>query len=297
MTKNFLEIDDLSPAELEAVLDLSEMTQPPKVLDGLGVALIFEKPSARTRNSMEMAVTQLGGHPVYIQPGEIGFDVRESVEDIARTLSCYYAVIAARVFEHDTLDRMAAAASVPVVNLLSNERHPMQAIGDLLTIRHEYSVLEGRTVAYVGDANNVAMSLALACGLSGMNFRIASPEGHCFDQQQLDRIARTGITAECFEDPSEAVDGVDVVYTDKWTSMGQEASSDERSERFAGFQVDDLMMSGATDKAIFLHCLPAKRGLEVSESVLDGPASRIWEQAENRMHSARGLLSWIMADA
>ncbi|GJM37768.1 MAG: ornithine carbamoyltransferase [Acidimicrobiales bacterium] len=294
--RHFLEIDDLSSVELARVLDLSSTADPARVLAGKGMALIFEKPSARTRNSMEMAVVQLGGHPVYIQADEVGLDTRESVEDVTNAMAGFHAAIGARVFAHDTVARMAAVDRVPVVNLLCDEGHPMQALADLLTMRREFGALEGRSVAYVGDANNVARSLAIGAALCGMQFRIASPPGYTFNERDLDRIRSHG-GPEIFDRPEDAVAGADAVYADTWTSMGQEAEAEQRRRDFEGFQVDQRMMGFASAGAIFLHCLPAHRGEEVVDEVLDGPRSRIWVQAANRMHAARGLLSWLMSEA
>jgi ornithine carbamoyltransferase len=284
--RGFLEVDDLSPDELALVLDLAERPDPPRVLAGRGVALLFEKPSARTRHSSEMAVVQLGGHPVTTRGEEVGLDVRESTEDVARTLACYHAAIAARVFEHAKLERMAAAVDVPVVNLLSDRGHPCQALADLLTIRQVLGPLAGRTLAYVGDGNNVARSLAIAGEMVGLHVRVASPPGY----------ELTGTSAEIVHDPVSGVKGADVVYTDVWASMGQEDEAAERRRAFAGFTVDEPLMAAAADDAIFLHCLPAHRGEEVSEAVLEGSRSHIWRQAENRMHALRGLLVHLLGD-
>ena len=293
--RHLLEIDDLSPAELEQVMALASTPDPPRVLAGKGMALLFAKPSARTRNSMEMAVSQLGGHPVYIQADEVGLDRRESAEDVTNTLACYHSAIGARVFEHSTVERMAALNRVPVVNMLSDQAHPLQAIADLLTIRREFGSLDGRSVAYVGDANNVARSLALGCGMTGMQFRIASPAGYTFSDSDLDRIRATGIEPVVADRPEEAIKGADVVYTDVWTSMGQEDEKTQRLRDFEGFCVNERLMSHAQVGAVFLHCLPAHRGEEVSAEIADGPRSRIWVQATNRMHAARGLLAWLLS--
>jgi ornithine carbamoyltransferase len=295
VNRHVLEVDDLSIDELGTVLDLSEQTSWTKPLAGKGVALVFEKPSARTRNATEMAVVQLGGHALTMRGDEVGFDVRESVEDIARTLSCYHAVIAARVFDHAVVQRLAAAASVPVINLLSDRSHPMQALADLLTIRQEFGSLEGRTLAYVGDANNVCRSLVLGATMLGMKARVASPEGYAMSAADVDHVRAIGTEPALTTRPIEAVAGADVVYTDVWVSMGQELERDARLARFEGFGVDDALMSHAATNAIFLHCLPAKRGYEVADDVVDGPQSRVWPQAANRMHTARGLLLWLFA--
>ena len=292
--RHFLEVDDLDADELARVLDLAADPSPPPVLAGQGAALVFEKPSSRTRNSTEMAVVQLGGHPVYILPQEVGLDERESVEDVARTLACYHAVIGARVFSHNTVERLAAASAAPVVNLLSDDAHPMQALADVLTLRNVLGGLEGRTMAYVGDANNVARSLALAAGMSGMTVRIASPEGYAFDDGTLARLRNCGCEPDIADTPADAVRGAHAVYTDVWTSMGQESEAEQRLAAFAGYTVDAALMEGAAPDAVFLHCLPAHRGEEVSAEVIDGPHSRVWLQAANRMHAARGLLRWLL---
>lgn len=292
--RHFLDIDELSKDELEHVLDLSSQPATTTPLANKGMALLFEKPSARTRNAMEMAVVQLGGHPVYIRPDELGLDVRETVEDVARTFACYHDLLGARVFAHSTVERMAALDVIPVVNLLSDKSHPMQALGDLLTMRSELSVLEDRTITFIGDANNVALSLAKAAGLAGMRFRLAGPAGYSFSQDDIAEINSSGTEVEIFRSPYEAVAEADVVYTDTWASMGKEDETEARMEAFQEFRVDANLMSAAGEKAIFLHCLPAKRGNEVTDEVLDGAQSRVWAQAENRMHTARGLLTWLI---
>jgi ornithine carbamoyltransferase len=298
MTRNFLEIDDLSCDELDEVLTLAAEPVPPApVLSGRGAALLFEKPSARTRSSTELAVVALGGHPVYIQGLEVGIDTRESAEDVARTLACYHAVICARVLDHDVLVRMAAAldtGDVPVVNLLSDRAHPCQVIADLLTLRQTFGDLGGRTLAYVGDTNNVWRSLALGAAMAGMAFRTAAPDGYGPDPDDLARVARLGGEIEVTTDPAEAVAGADAVYTDVWTSMGQEEEAVLRRKAFSGFTVDDELMAGAAPDAVVLHCLPAHRGEEIAASVIDGPRSRVWPQAANRMPAVRGVLSWLM---
>lgn len=294
--RHLLEIDDLSADELRTILDLSERSDLPRVLEGQGAMLLFEKPSARTRTSMEMAVVQLGGHPVTLRNEEVGIDTRETAEDLGRLLSGYGAVIGARVFEHHKVERLAAAASVPVVNLLSDEAHPVQALADLLTVRQEFGTLDGVVVTYVGDANNVARSLGVACGLMGLEFRVANPPGYDFDDASLARLRSAGCDVVLQPDPVLAVQGADVVYTDAWYSMGQEEEKAVRTAAFAGWRVDDALMAHAADRAIFLHCLPAHRGDEATDSVLDGPQSRIWPQAHNRMHTKRGLLAWLLGE-
>lgn len=295
--RHLLDIDDLSTDELVHLLDLAEKGPLPPVLDKQGVALIFEKPSARTRNATEMAVVQLGGHPITIRGEEIGLDTRESVEDVTRTLARYHAVLAARVFDHRTLERMVAVSSVPVVNLLSDVAHPMQALADVLTLRQEFGSLDGRTLAWVGDANNVCRSLTVAAGKLGMRVRVAPPVGYEFSDAELERMALAGARPEQLGRPEDAVDGADAVVTDTWVSMGQEAEASDRKKDFEGYTVDVELMRRAAPHAVFLHCLPAHRGEEVSHDVIDGPQSRVWVAAENRMHTARAVLSWLHTHA
>jgi len=295
--RHLLEIDDLSVSELQTILQLSERTSVAPVLAGQGMALLFEKASARTRNSMEMAVSQLGGHPVTIRADEVSLDVRESVEDLTKTLACYHVAIGARVFDHRHLERMAETNLVPIVNLLSDEGHPMQALADVLTMRQHFGSLDGRVLAYVGDGNNVARSLALAAGMLGMSVRIASPSGYGLSDRALSRLGAVGIEPFLTSDPATGVEGADAVYTDVWTSMGQESEANVRQQAFDGFTVDTALMLHAAPNAVFLHCLPAHRGEEVSGDVVDGPGSLVWPQARNRMHAARGLLSWIMVQS
>ena len=294
--RHLLEIDDLEPNELRAIVDRAAQT-PERVLDGRGVGLVFEKPSTRTRHSTEMAVVQLGGHPVTVQGSEVGIDTRESAEDVARTLSCYHAAIGARVFAHDKVERLAAAASVPVVNLLSDGAHPLQVIADVLTIKAEFGEVEGRTITYVGDPNNVFQSLALATGMLGAQVRLAAPASHPAPPELLDRIAAAGVEVAVCDRPTEAVEGADVVYTDTWTSMGQEAEAAQRRRDFEGYTVDDALLDQAASSAVLLHCLPAHRGEEVTAAALEGPRSRIWVQAANRMHAARAALWWLVDQA
>jgi ornithine carbamoyltransferase len=290
MSGSLLTIADLGAAGLEQILDLSQRKDLGRPLEGNGAALVFQKPSARTRNSMEMAVVQLGGHPVYIQKEEVGLGTRESAEDVARTLACYYALIAARVMDHQHLQQMASATGVPLLNMLSDLHHPLQALADLLTVRQLAGSFDGLKLAYVGDANNVARSLAEACALLGIELRVASPQSFGFSP---DDLATFGGSVRQMEDPKEAVRGARFVYTDVWVSMGQDEEADRRSRAFADYQVNEALMAEADD-AWFLHCLPAKRGQEVTDGVIDSPRSAVWMQAENRMHTARGAMAWML---
>jgi len=295
--RNFLEVTDLSAVELGHVLDLAtrpiaKLSSP---LAGRGVALIFEKPSNRTRHSMEMAVTQLGGHPVYTRGEEIGFDVRETVEDVTQVLNGYHSLLAARVFDHSTLQRMASVATVPVVNMLSNTAHPLQTLADVLTMRQEFGALTGKTVTYIGDFNNVARSLTQACALLGMHVRLGCPAGYDAATSELEQIIDFGApSVEQYRDAKVAAKGAHAVHTDVWTSMGQEDESEQREIAFARYQVTTEVMARAEPSAIFMHCLPAHRGYEVDSEVIDGTSSRVIVQAHNRMHSARGLLAFLM---
>ncbi len=295
----FLEVDDLTPAELAAVLDTAERwkadeTLVPAPLARRGVAMLFEKPSARTRASTEMAVVGLGGHPIYVRPEEVGLGVRESVADVARTFAGFCAVIAARVFDHATLEEMAEVVDVPIVNLLSDRAHPTQAVADVLTLRELFGALDGCRLAYVGDGNNVTASLAYAAALSGVELTVASPPGYELDDLTVERVRNLGGVLELTADPREAVVGADAVYTDVWTSMGQETEQAARRAAFAGYTVDDALMDAAGEQARFLHCLPAHRGEEVSASVIDGPRSAVWQQAANRMDAARAVFAHLL---
>ncbi|HUP71320.1 MAG TPA: ornithine carbamoyltransferase [Acidimicrobiales bacterium] len=292
--RHFLEVDDLTAAELTKVLDLAEQPDPPQVLAGKGVALLFEKPSLRTRNATEMAVVQLGGHPVSLRAEEVDVDVREPAADAARVLSRYHAVIGARVFEHAKLERMAQGSSVPVVNLLSGDAHPCQALADLLTLRQHWGALAGRCVAWIGDGNNVCRSLVFAAAMSGVTIRVATPEGFALPDAVVVRARELGGDVHITTRPEEGAEGADAIATDVWASMGQEAEAQQRKQAFAGFGVDEALMARAAPEAVFLHCLPAHRGDEVSAGVIDGPRSVVWQQAENRMHAMRGLLLFLM---
>jgi ornithine carbamoyltransferase len=299
MTRHLIDVVDFSGAEIIAILDLAEtpigdLRQP---LAGRGAALIFEKPSARTRHSMEMAVVQLGGHPVFTRGEEVGFDTREPVEDVARIMEGFHSLIAARVFSHSTVTRLAAVSSVPVVNMLSDHSHPLQAFADALTMRQNLGDLAGKTVAFVGDYNNVARSLAEISALLGMHVRLASPPGFEADDAELERILLLGAASvEQGNRPIDMVVGADAVHTDTWVSMGEEADKAEKLQKFEGFTVDDTMMAAAGTNSIFMHCLPAYRGFEVSADVIDGPRSVVFQQGHNRMHAARGALAFLLGD-
>lgn len=293
--RHLLNVTDLNAEELVQVLHLAERTDLRPVLDGLGVALIFEKPSNRTRQSMEMAVVQLGGHPVYTRGEEVGFDVRESVEDVTQVMAGYHAMLAARVFDHSVVQRMAAVSPVPIVNMLSDHSHPLQALADVLTMQQIHGSLDAHTVAYVGDYNNVARSLAEATLMLGADVVLGCPVGYHAPDHELERlnVLGTGRVRQVHR-ADDAVRGALAVHTDTWTSMGQEAEKDDRKQAFEGYTVTEQMMAGAAPDAGFYHCLPAYRGYEVSADVIDGPRSQVIRQSHNRLHAARGALAFLM---
>lgn len=292
--RHLLDIADLSAADVRAVLDLASRDDLPRVLDGQGVALIFEKPSNRTRQSMEMAVFKLGGHPVYTRREEVEFDVRESVEDVTRVLAGYHGVLAARTFAHSTVQRMAAVSAVPVINMLSDQSHPLQAIADLLTMSQVHGPLAGRTVAFVGDYNNVSRSLAEACVLVGANVALGCPAGYDASAGELARLNALGVGSVVqVADAAKAVAGAIAVHTDSWVAMGQESERDVRLPAFKGFTVDATIMATAAPGAGFYHCLPAHRGEEVTAEVIDGPSSHVFAQAHNRLNAALGALAFL----
>jgi len=297
MEKDLLSVSDLTSEDIDLLLsDAVDMKTRGwlSVLSGKTLAIMFEKPSLRTRVSFEIAMQQLGGHTVYLSPAEVGLGKRESVPDVAQVLSRYADAIAARTFSHQTIAVLAEYAAVPVINALSDLEHPCQALADLLTIYEKKGELSGLTLAYVGDGNNVAHSLLLAASLMGVNFRIASPAGYTVQERILglarSYAAGSGADIFCTEEPRLAVSGADVVYTDVWTSMGQEIEAEERRRIFTGYQVNAELLSLAREDALVMHPLPAHRGEEVSDSIIDSPRSVVFDQAENRMHLQKALL-------
>ncbi|HXH21195.1 MAG TPA: ornithine carbamoyltransferase [Dehalococcoidia bacterium] len=301
--RDLLSISDLNPDELAHVLQTAlsfKRDGTPRLLAGRTVAMLFEKPSLRTRVSFEVGMMQLGGSAIYLSQAEVGLGQREPVHDIARVLSRYVSAIIVRTYSHQGLVDLAAAADVPVVNALSDDEHPCQALADLLTIREKKGRLEGIRVAFVGDGNNVSASLALACGLAGMSFAIASPAGYELPAAVVDTARlwakKTGGEVRTVVAPEDAVRDADVVYTDVWTSMGQESTRKQRLEAFTGYQVDKELMGLAKRDAVFMHDLPAHRGEEVADDVIEGPQSVVFDQAENRLHAQKALLALIMGD-
>jgi ornithine carbamoyltransferase len=297
--RHLMNIADLSVGELRWILDAAKrpVSSLNKPLLGKAAALIFEKPSNRTRHSMEVAVMQLGGHPVYTRGEEVGIDVRETAEDIAAVLAGYHGLIAARVFRHEVVQRMAAVSPVPVVNMLSDHSHPLQGLADALTMEQTIGALDGKKVAWVGDYNNVARSLAEVCVMLGTEIVVAAPSGYAPDSNEIARIDALGTgTFRAVTDPAEAAADAVAVHTDVWVSMGQEAETAEKERVFAPYKVTRTLMAVAARDAQFFHCLPAHRGYEVDADVIDGPASRVVPQAHNRLHSARGLLAFLLTD-
>ncbi len=260
------------------------------LLEGKILALIFEKPSLRTRVSFDVAMKQLGGHAIYLSQAEVGLGEREPIADVARVLSRYVDGIVARTFANQSVALLARHATVPVINGLSDEEHPCQVLSDLLTIYEKKGGLEGLTVAYIGDANNVANSLLLACSLTGVEFSIASPKGYGPKEEVLALARKNGGQILIAEDAKQAVQGADVVYTDVWTSMGQEAEAARRRSAFARYQVNEELLSLAKKDVIFMHPLPAHQGEEIAEGLLDSPHSVVFDQAENRLHMQKAIL-------
>jgi ornithine carbamoyltransferase len=264
------------------------------------LAILFEKQSARTRVSFDLAINQLGGHAIYLSQAEVGLGTREPVSDVARVLGRYVDSIAARTYSHRTIEILAEYAGVPVINALSDYEHPCQALADLQTIYEKKGTLKGITLAYIGDGNNIANSLALASALTGINFRMASPEGYSLTRDvksQVDRYnSSSGAVTTLTTSPEEAVTGADVVYTDVWASMGQEDEAEERRQKFADYRVTSKLMEMAKEDAIFMHDLPAHRGEEVADEVIEGVQSVVFDQAENRLHAQKALLVMLLGN-
>jgi ornithine carbamoyltransferase len=301
--RHFLNLLDLTSDEIGHLLDeatalkaASERGQRPPVLAGRLLGMIFEKPSLRTRASFEAAMAQLGGGSIFLSATDGPIGQRESVPDFARTLSSYVDAVVLRVFRHSTIEEFARYASVPVINGLSDLAHPCQALGDLLTIREVFGELRGRTLVFVGDGNNVARSVALGCGKVGLRFVLAAPDGYGFDEAFLREFQRVAPQGELLVNgtPQHAVGQADVIYTDVWASMGQEAEREERMRKFAGFQVDERLLALAPAHTRLMHCLPAHRGEEVSAGAIESERSIVFQQAANRMHAQKALLKWLL---
>jgi ornithine carbamoyltransferase len=307
MKKDFLAIADFSTEELQGMLERAieikkqwEGHGNSTILEGKSLAMVFQKPSLRTRVSFERGMEQLGGSALYLSPQEIGLGQRESIADVARVLSGYVDAIMARVFSHDHILELAKWSSVPVINGLSDYNHPCQAMADAMTILEEFGTLKDIKVAFLGDGNNVAISLMYICVKLGAHFVFSGPEGYQLRQTDVEKateIAKvSGGNVSIIPDPKQAVAKVDVIYTDTWTSMGQEEEAKRREAVFPAYQVNDEIVGLASEHVIVLHCLPAHRGQEITDSVADGPHSRLFPQAHNRMHAQKAILAYLMAD-
>lgn len=301
--RDFIAIADFTPDEIRSLLDAAVKLKArgrPELLTGRTLALVFEKPSLRTRVSFQVAMSDLGGHTIYLSQEEVGLGVREPVQDVARVLSRYVDIIAARTYAHETVIQLAEHASVPVINALTDMEHPCQALADLLTIQEKFGTVQGVRIGYVGDGNNVACSLLLAGVMLGASVTLATPVGYEPPGDLLE--AATGYAQDgggavrIVRAPTEAVAGVDVVYTDVWTSMGQDTERTRRTRDFAGYQVDLALMRNAAPHAVIMHDLPAHRGEEILDEAIESPQSVIFDQAENRLHAQRALLAKLLAD-
>jgi ornithine carbamoyltransferase len=299
--RDCLTLAEFSPEEAWLILDeaakikaLQKSRIPYRPLRGRTLAMVFQKPSNRTRVSFEVGMYQLGGHALHLLPQEIQMGRRETPSDTGRVLARYIDAIMVRTFDHEEVEELADAAEVPVINGLTDRHHPCQALADLLTVREEFGRLEGLKISYIGDGNNVAHSLAVACALTGANLTIAHPQGLAPDPAVIKLADTLGAAPTLTEDPREAASGARVVYTDVWVSMGQEDEAEERKKRLAPYRVDEELMGLAERDAIFLHCLPAHRGEEVTAEVIDGPQSRVFDQAENRLHAQKALLYLLL---
>ncbi len=306
MPRHFLVDDDLTPAEQERVLDEADRLKKDRyagsrVLDSRSVALVFEKPSTRTRLSFETGVSELGGHPMVIDASTTQLGRGETLEDTAMVMSRYCAAIVIRTFGQDRIERLAGAASIPVINALTDYVHPCQALADLQTIRERRGSLSGLTLTYVGDGNNVAHSLMLAGVTAGMRVRVAAPRGYEPIAQVVRRANQigeeTGGAAVVLTDPTDAARGADVLYTDVWASMGQEDESASRQLVFQSYQLDRRLVELAHQDVLVMHCLPAHRGEEISAEVMDGPQSVVWDQAENRLHAQKALFAFLLENS
>jgi ornithine carbamoyltransferase len=304
---HFISLADYSSEEIRSILNHAIRMKDEwrhggnePILAGKTLAMIFQKPSLRTRVSFDMAMRHLGGDALYLSPDEIGLGKRESIGDVSRVVSLYVDVMMARVFAHEHVVELARFASIPVINGLSDFNHPCQAMADMLTILEHFGQFEGLTVAFVGDGNNVAVSLLFACARLGVDFKIATPEGHELPHRAValaeEMAAESGASISQVHEPPQAVSGAHVIYTDTWVSMGQEDEAKSRLDQFQAFQVNSGLVKEANDGVIVMHCLPAHRGREITDEVADGSHSVIFQQAENRMHAQKAILAHLLAD-
>ncbi|OPZ81747.1 MAG: Ornithine carbamoyltransferase [bacterium ADurb.Bin429] len=301
--RDLLSIDDFTAEELSAILSTAALLKRQPVLAGQvaagkTMAMIFEKPSLRTRVTFEVAMTQMGGHAIYLQPSDIGLGTREPVKDVARNLSRWCDVIMARTFKHETVRGLAEYASVPVINALSDLEHPCQALADFLTISEYKATVKGRKLAYVGDGNNVAHSLLLLAAKLGMRMAVGCPAGYEPDVAVVARAtaiaAESGGAVEITPDPVAAVQQADAIYTDVWTSMGQEEERQERLRVFPAYQLNAALLAHAKPGALVMHCLPAHRGEEITDDVMESPQSVVLDQAENRLHAQKAVIALLL---
>lgn len=299
MKKDFISVKDLTSKEIQELFLLTEELKKDskkfnKTLSGKTLVLIFQKPSNRTRVSFEVAMYQLGGNSIYLSPGEINLGVRESIHDVAKTLSRYVQGIALRTFAHQNVLDMAKYSSIPVINGLSDFSHPCQALADVYTVKEKLKIIKGKTLAYIGDGNNVCNSLLFACAKAGMNMNVATPEGFEPDRTVLEDAkkvaAMQGNSVNLFSDPALAAKGANVLYTDVWASMGQENETEKRKAIFRDFQINRKLMSLADKDVLIMHCLPAHRGQEITDDVIDSKNSVVFDEAENRMHVQKAIL-------
>jgi ornithine carbamoyltransferase len=299
MNKNLISISDLSQEDIMRLLESAEAFRARRgwhghPLLGKNLAMIFEKPSTRTRVSLEVAAAELGAHPLYLSAGELQLGRGETIADTARVLSRYVQGITARVYSHNTVVQLAKHASVPVVNALSDWEHPLQILADLQTMRQRFGKLEGLRLAWVGDGNNVCNSLILAAAILGMEISVAAPQGYQPKASILEQARSLGGWPKVTAEPSAAAEGADVLVTDTWVSMGDEGEEAERLRVFGKYQVNSALMGLAAPGAVALHCLPAHRGQEITDEVMDGPQSAVFDEAENRMHTSKAVMAWLM---
>jgi ornithine carbamoyltransferase len=306
MIHHFLSLEDYSSADIRRLMELAVRLKKERkqngnspILRGKALGMVFQKPSLRTRVSFEMGMHHLGGHAVYISPHEVGLGQRESVADVARVLSGYVDAVMARVFDHSHIIELAQYASVPVINGLSDECHPCQAMADILTLIEHFGDVRGRRLAYIGDGNNTAVSLLRICAKLGMDFAIASPADYALPNAVVAKALKDadagGSRIQLVREPAQAAAGANAVYTDTWVSMGQEAEAQKREKVFAGYQVNASLMQHAASDAVILHCLPAHRGKEITDEMMDGPQSLVFPQAENRLHAQKAVLVHLLA--
>ncbi|MGZ4143559.1 MAG: ornithine carbamoyltransferase [Actinomycetota bacterium] len=302
MKRDFLAIESLTGDELRMLLDRADAMKatraPSDALAGRSIGMIFDKPSTRTRVSFEVAITELGAHAVVLSASELQLGRGETIEDTARVLARYLHALVVRTFEQDRLERLARWADIPIVNALSDLMHPCQVLADLMTVRERFGALAGLTLTYVGDGNNVAHSLLTGCALAGMNVTIATPAGYEPISQIVKRAEHiaesTGARVEVTTEAGAAAEGADVLYTDVWASMGQEREAEERRLIFAPYQVNETLVARAKPTAIVMHCLPAHRGEEITDDVIESSRSAVWDEAENRLHAQKALLEWLL---